>query len=62
MAYTDARGRPEIIPDPGLKRGPAAYRIDTTPEAAPGAPAVGDAGGAGAGAADLSLSYCEHAC
>jgi hypothetical protein len=31
MTYTDSSGRPEIIADPALKRGPAAYRIDATP-------------------------------
>jgi hypothetical protein len=34
MPYTDVRGRPEIIADPGLKAAPAAVRV-----IAPGDPA-----------------------
>ena len=62
MAYTDRHGRPEIIADPGLKRDPAAYRIDIAAAAAADGPADGDADGPGTGGTDLSLSYCEHAC
>jgi hypothetical protein len=61
MPYTDTHGRPEIIADPGLKRGPAAYRIDTAPAAAT-ARADGDADRPGTGGAALSWPYCEHAC
>lgn len=31
MPYTDSRGRPEIIADPALKLGPAAYRVTSAP-------------------------------
>jgi hypothetical protein len=39
MPYTDRQGRPEIVADPALKRGPAAYRIEDP------APAAGSASG-----------------
>ena len=52
MPYTDTHGRPEIIADPGLKHGLAAYRIDTPPAAA--SPADGDADRPGTGGAALS--------
>ena len=66
MAYTDTHGRPEIIADPGLKHGTAAYRIDTVPAAATAtataSAAGGDADRPGTGGAALSWPYCEHAC
>jgi len=62
MGYTDKHGRPEIVPDPGLKLGPAAYRIETPPAAAPGRPTGDGGGGAGTGRADLCWPHCEHAC
>lgn len=37
MTYIDSSGRPEIIADPQLKLGLAAYRIDAAPEAGGGA-------------------------
>jgi hypothetical protein len=50
MAYTDAQGRPEIIADPFLKMGPAAWRpapvgdadpaAETPPGGTPGAAAA----------------------
>lgn len=43
MSYTDAQGRPEIVADEELKRGPAAWRLVTGsgPEPA-GAEPAGD--------------------
>lgn len=54
MPFTDEHGRPEIIADPALKRGPAAYRIETAPAAAGGGPADGAADGPATGGAALS--------
>lgn len=61
MTYTDRNGRPEIIADPGLKCGPAAYRVEPAPDAADQAQRS-EAAGASTGGAALSWDHCEHAC
>jgi hypothetical protein len=53
MTYTDSSGRPEIIADPELKLGPAAYEISTVPEAAD-TNRSDEAAGASTGGAALS--------
>lgn len=37
MTYTDAQGRPELVMDPDIARGAAAYRMMANPGAGPGA-------------------------
>lgn len=61
MTYTDRNGRPEIIADPALKSGSAAYRIEP-PSAAADGTQRDEAAGASTGGAALSWDYCEHAC
>ena len=60
MTYTDSHGRREIIADPGLKSGSAAYRVEPAPAVADEAQRD-EATGASTGSAALSWAYCEHA-
>ena len=61
MTYTDRNGRPEIIAEPGLKSGSAAYRIEP-PSAVADETQRDEAAGASTGGAALFWIYCEHAC